>query len=210
MSIGDMINGALLEKVLAAPRSGKRRLVALAGPPASGKSTLAETLCEKLNAAGCKTQVVPMDGFHLDNSILIERGLLPRKGAPETFDAEGFASLIARIKNTSEVFYPTFDRTRDIAVAGTGFVPEDCDTVVVEGNYLLFDAPVWRDLYDLWDIRIQLDVPLQVLEERLIARWLAHGLSPEKANERALANDIPNARRVLAHALSPDIKLSNG
>ncbi|HSF93012.1 MAG TPA: hypothetical protein VLA51_12530, partial [Paracoccaceae bacterium] len=137
MSIGDMINGALLEKVLAAPRSGKRRLVALAGPPASGKSTLAETLCEKLNAAGCKTQVVPMDGFHLDNSILIERGLLPRKGAPETFDAEGFASLIARIKNTSEVFYPTFDRTRDIAVAGTGFVPKDCDTVVVEGNYLL-------------------------------------------------------------------------
>ena len=67
-------------------RSNRRTLIAIGGPPASGKSTLAETLQERLNEQSMPCGLVPMDGFHLDNEILNARGLLSRKGAPETFD----------------------------------------------------------------------------------------------------------------------------
>ena len=57
----------------------KRCLVAIAGPPGSGKSTLAEQLDLSLNKQGVKACMMPMDGFHLDDSILIARGHKPRK-----------------------------------------------------------------------------------------------------------------------------------
>lgn len=199
---------ALLDKVLAAPRAGTRRLVALAGSPASGKTTLSHVLAARLSAAGHPALVVPMDGFHLDNRILIAKALLPRKGAPETFDAEGFHRLVAALPDAKTVYYPLFDRERDIAIAGAGEVTEDCDTVIVEGNYLLFDAPVWRDLRALWDYSIQLDVSLPVLRERLFARWIAHGLTPEEATARAEGNDLRNAKLVAAQSLPADITLS--
>ncbi|MEP4699646.1 MAG: hypothetical protein ABJZ79_00725, partial [Parasphingorhabdus sp.] len=102
----------LAQVVLASPPASHRRIIALAGAPASGKSTLAETLAGMLCAKGCATQIVPMDGFHLDNQILSDRGLLNRKGAPETFDALGLVHLVSRLQSKAEVFYPTFDRAR--------------------------------------------------------------------------------------------------
>ncbi|SIN77510.1 nucleoside/nucleotide kinase family protein [Vannielia litorea] len=195
----------LAEAVAAAPRRGRRRLVALAGPPASGKSTLAEALCARLTEAGTPAQVVPMDGFHLHNPILVERGLLARKGAPETFDAAGFLHLVRRLSEEAEVAYPLFDRSRDIALAGAGILAPACDTVIVEGNYLLYDAPVWRDLRPLWDVAVSLDVPLATLRERLVARWLAHGLSEPEASARAEGNDLANAALVAGAMLPADL-----
>ena len=196
---------ALTRKVLASPRAGRRRLVCLAGAPASGKSTLAEQLATSLTAAGSATQVVPMDGFHLHNPILVSRGLLDRKGAPDTFDVSGFTHLVERLVTEPEIYYPTFDRQRDIAIAGSGFVGPTCDTVIIEGNYLLFDAPKWRDLGSCWDCSIRLDVPMPTLKERLVARWLAHGMAPEQAELRANQNDLPNARQVIDAALPAHI-----
>lgn len=194
----------IVAQIRAAPRSGKRRLVALAGAPASGKSTLADALSDALRATGCAAMVVPMDGFHLHNQILIDRGLLDRKGAPETFDAAGFVHLIERLHTEEEVFFPLFDRARDIAIAGAGLVDRTCDTVIVEGNYLLFDAPVWRDLQQHWDLSFRLDVPIDVLKARLEARWLAHGLSQSQAEARAAQNDLANAKLVAQAALTAD------
>ena len=42
--------------------------------------------------------LVPMDGYHFDNAVLVERGLLPRKGAPQTFDVDGLARDLERIR----------------------------------------------------------------------------------------------------------------
>ncbi|WP_372572030.1 nucleoside/nucleotide kinase family protein [Ruegeria jejuensis] len=201
---------SLVESILAAPRAGRRRLVALVGAPASGKSTLAEALAERLTESGCDTQVVPMDGFHLHNPTLIERGLLDRKGAPETFDVSGFAHLTTRLQVEDEVFYPTFDRARDIAIAGGGLIDPRCDTVIIEGNYLLFDAPLWRDLHEHWDFSVRLEVPLRILEERLVKRWLDHGLSHEDATTRATRNDIANARRIAEAMLPADLTVRTG
>lgn len=165
----------ILEQLMAAPRSGRRRLVAIAGPPASGKSTLSEVMARLMTDAGYLAVVVPMDGFHLDNAILAQRGLLSQKGAPETFDQGGFQRLVAALPGGETVYFPVFDRDRDIAIAGGGVVAADCDTVIVEGNYLLYDAPGWRDLYGFWDFSVQLAVPEPVLLQRLVSRWLAHG-----------------------------------
>ena len=197
----------LFERALALPE-GKRQIIALAGPPASGKSTRAEALACELTAAGRLAAVVPMDGFHLDNRVLDARGLRARKGAPNTFDLRGFARLVADLATASEVIYPVFDRDRDLAIAGAGVLPEQCDLVVVEGNYLLYDAPGWRDLARFWTISAYLDVPLACLHDRLTDRWIAHGLSAEDARARAEGNDLANAALVQGNRLDADLVLS--
>lgn len=182
---------------------GRRLVVALAGAPGSGKTTMAAQLAERLHHAA----VVPMDGFHLDNRLLEPRGLLPRKGAPETFDLGGITRLAQALAQDETVYYPLFDRARDLAVAGAGHIGPECQIALIEGNYLMFDAPGWRDLAGYWNVSVRLDVPLEVLRKRLIARWLAHGLSPDQAAQRAQGNDLPNAERVLNAALPCDYVL---
>lgn len=196
--------GDLVGRIQSAKVKGRRKLVALAGPPASGKSTLASHLAKALGDAA---QVVPMDGFHLDNSLLRQAGLLARKGAPQTFDAVGFVHLVRRLRDEGDVVFPTFDRDLDMAVAGTGRVTPRCDTVIIEGNYLLFDAPPWRALAPLWDISIRLDPALDLVRDRLVARWLDQGLAPDAALARAQDNDLDNARQMATAALPADITL---
>ncbi|MBT0956412.1 nucleoside/nucleotide kinase family protein [Alphaproteobacteria bacterium KMM 3653] len=207
MSDPNEIAEALLEQILAASRAGRRRLIAIVGPPASGKSTLSEILADRMTAAGRKTQVVPMDGFHLDNQILSKQGLLARKGAPETFDVEGLLRLVKALPGSDAVYFPIFDRARDIAIASAGMVSGESDSVIVEGNYLLLDALGWRDLKDCWDFAIQLDVQLSVLKERLVKRWLSHGLTPEQAQERAEMNDLRNAGLVASQSMLADVTI---
>lgn len=199
----------LVRRVRETPIRARRRLVALAGPPASGKSTVAAQLTEALNSNGIPTQLVPMDGFHLDNRILQDRGQMAVKGAPQTFDAAGFLALVRRLRDEADVYYPEFDRVRDLSVAGAGHVNDTCQTVVIEGNYLLFDAPVWRDLAQYWDLSIALSVDIGILRERLIERWLSHGLTLAEATQRAEGNDLANAALIAKSGLPADLRLPN-
>ncbi|WP_375280507.1 sugar transporter [Pseudooctadecabacter sp.] len=184
-----------------------RVLVALSGPPASGKSTLAEELARRLNAQKCLTTVVPQDGFHLDNQVLEARGDLGRKGAPHTFDGAGFVHLVRRLKEKADVVVPVFDRSRDLAIAGARVVPAEAEVIIIEGNYLLFDEAPWFNLAPLWSLSVQLHVPLPELRARLIQRWLGHGLSSAAAKRRAESNDVPNAQAVLDKASRADVTL---
>jgi len=118
-------------------------------------------------------------------------------------------SLVQRLRDEAEVIYPIFDRTRDLSIAGAGCVDAACNTVVVEGNYLLHDAPVWRDLRPHWDMSIALDVDIAVLRQRLIDRWLAHGLPLEEARQRAEGNDLANAALIARHRLPADMTIKN-
>ena len=198
---------ALLEQVLQSPRRQARRVVAIAGPPASGKSTLAAGLVAALRGAGVHNKLVPMDGFHLDNRILSDRGILGRKGSPPSFDAIGLLRLVQVLGASQELYYPVFDRARDLSVAGAGHIARECDTIVIEGNYLLMDAPIWRDMARYWDLSIHLSCTEAELEARLIQRWVDQGLTPEAARIRAHNNDLPNARLVGQTALRADVEL---
>ncbi|MFK8083427.1 MAG: hypothetical protein AB8B97_24365 [Granulosicoccus sp.] len=208
---------ALVEQILLAYKSlspARRLVVGIAGAPASGKSTLAEWLVTRLNSKLSDTQaavVVPMDGFHLDNAILDARGNRSVKGAPHTFDAVGFQHLLQRLSSpvpdsaeasVGVVYIPVFDRTMDLARCAASEVTSHHRIVVVEGNYLLLNRPVWRELRVCLDISVMLDVPLETLEKRLVKRWIDHGLDGADATDRALSNDIPNARVVTLESSS--------
>ena len=197
--------GDLVAAVRAHAPKARRLMVALAGPPASGKSTLADRLA---GALGPGALAVPMDGFHLDDTVLEARGLLARKGSPESFDAVGFVHAMGRLAAEPEVVLPVFDRSREIAIAGALVVGPDCRIAVVEGNYLLLDAEPWRQLAALWDLSVFLDIPEPVLRARLEARWRRHG-KPDPA-AWIETNDLPNARQVLAARLPSDLTMAEG
>jgi len=204
----DAVSPDLLTRLQGLRGTG-RKLIAVAGAPASGKSFLGAALRAALRRDGLRAELVPMDGFHLDNRLLDARGLRARKGAPETFDVAGFIALIQRLRTESEVVYPLFDRARDLSIAGAGVLSPDCEMVIVEGNYLLFDEKPWSDLASLWDFSIWLDTPEETILQRCLARWLAHGLDLEAARLRAEGNDLANARRIIAAHLPADMTLSD-
>ncbi|MEQ8305195.1 MAG: nucleoside triphosphate hydrolase [Hoeflea sp.] len=194
-------------------RAGERPrfVIALAGPPGVGKSTLSEALLAAFDAHGEAAAIVPMDGFHLDNAVLEDRGDLDRKGAPFTFDADGFAMLLVRLRAQSDrdVAIPVFDRLHDLSRAGGRIIPAGHRFLIAEGNYLLLDQPPWRDMADLFDMTVMLSAPAEVLRRRLIQRWIDHNLAEPDAIARALHNDIPNAELVLHASRQADIALEN-
>ncbi|PWQ97622.1 nucleoside triphosphate hydrolase [Leucothrix pacifica] len=196
----------LLDQVKGLAVSNERVIVGIAGPPASGKSTFVAQLADQLDGA----VVVPMDGFHLDNVILERRGLLPRKGSPETFDASAYAHLLQRIKRGDDTIYaPLFDRKADLSRASAIEIPPETKVILAEGNYLLLDQAPWQQLQPLFDLTVSLCVPEEILQQRLLQRWLDHGLTEEAALARAELNDLPNARLVINKSIHADCLINN-
>ncbi|SEW00894.1 Phosphoribulokinase / Uridine kinase family protein [Cognatiyoonia koreensis] len=198
----------LADRIYALKATQDRIIIAVAGAPGSGKSTLASELSRRLSDQKTRNVVVPMDGFHLDNRILEDRGLMQRKGAPETFDAGGLVRLVKALASAEDVYAPVFDRPRDLAIAGAVHIPPDCPVIIVEGNYLLFDEDPWTELQQYWDITAFLDVPMPELRARLIQRWLNLNYSRTVATRRAESNDIPNAQRVRDHIITAEFTLT--
>ena len=192
---------ANVDRVVAAihdlPLSDQRRLIAIAGPPASGKSTLAEHVQKRLQDTGIQCGLVPMDGFHLDNDVLQARGLLARKGSPETFDVKGFRTLVERLFNEDTVQIPLFDRANDCVRPNAETIKPSEKIVLVEGNYLLLDDPAWQPLRKFWTLKIFTSPSIHTLQKRLIDRWLKHGLDHSAAKKRAKGNDLVNAKLIL-------------
>ena len=188
--------------------NARRFLVGLAGPPAAGKSTLAEALRENLLARGESAEILPMDGFHMDNAILAERGLLQRKGVPESFDGRGFVDIVNALKRAEgEVLVPVFDRSRELAVNAARAIPLETRFVLAEGNYLLFrDAP-WDRLDGVFDFTIFVGPPYKVLEERLRQRWLGYALPADEIQWKLYGNDLPNGKRILENSRPADLHL---
>ena len=175
--------------------TGQRQLLGITGAPGAGKSTVAERV---VAALGTDAVLVPMDGFHLADAELERLGRRDRKGAPDTFDAAGYVSLLRRLRDAGPdtVYAPVFDRGLEAAIAGSIAVPPSTALVVTEGNYLLLDEEPWRQVRPLLDEAwfVAVDPALRV--ERLIARHVAHGRSPAAAMEWVLRSDEANAALV--------------
>src|SRR5262249_30609716 len=165
--------------------------------PGAGKSTLADRLAARLNQdVPGRAAVLPMDGYHFDDMVLVPRGLRARKGAPETFDVAGLYHMLGRLRRNeeAEIAVPVFDRQIEIARAGARLIAKSVRYVIVEGNYLLLDLPGWSGLRGLFDVTVMVTAPDPVLRQRLEQRWA--GLSAEEIRAKVEGNDLPNGRLV--------------
>ena len=198
--------------MLFARAADRRVIVGIAGAPGSGKSTVAEKLVDAINIrdAGAAA-VLPMDGYHFDDTLLNQLGRRERKGAPDTFDVGGLRHMLLRLRDNAEaeVLVPVFDRDIEIARAGARAIPQTVRIIIAEGNYLLLKSDPWQTLRPMFDVTVFIDVPESTLRERLTARWQHYKLSPEAIREKLEDNDLPNGRFVIAESVVPDWRLGS-
>lgn len=194
-------DGAARDAVEAAESAGGRRFVlGLAGPPGAGKSTLAEFIVEYARAHRGESWAAyfPMDGYHLSNAQLERLGLRHRKGAPATFDVDGYVAALSRLTADSgeDIYVPGYDRSLHEPIAARLLVPAAARLVVTEGNYLALDDPRWRAARDMIDQLWYVDAPDSLREERLIARQVAGGRGADAARAWVASSDHPNGELV--------------
>lgn len=199
----------LVGRIAALPPA-RRVVVAVVGAPGSGKSTLAAEIAEALDrdqAGGAA--VLPMDGYHYDDGLLLSRGLRAVKGAPQTFDVAGLAHMLERLKRNleDEIAVPVFDRDLEISRAGARMISRKVRYLIVEGNYLLLNAPPWSNLHGHFDLTVALDVDEEELRRRLIARWRGYGVPEPEIEAKVEGNDLPNGRFVRANSRAADFVL---
>ncbi|GAA2747687.1 nucleoside/nucleotide kinase family protein [Terrabacter aerolatus] len=195
---------------------GDRRRVVLgiAGAPGAGKSTLAAALVASVAAREGADWVahVPMDGFHLADAQLDRLGARGRKGAPDTFDADGYAHLLGRVVDDPDswVYAPGFDRVLEQPVAAAMVVPPSARLVVTEGNYLLLPEARWEraraHLAEVWFVTGDDDVR----RRRLVDRHVEFGKEPTAAVAWVERTDEINAALVAAAAGRADRVVVNG
>lgn len=181
-----------------------RRIVGIAGCPGSGKSTLAAGLV----AEHPDTHVlVPMDGFHLANEQLRRLERDGRKGAPDTFDVDGYVALLGRLRSAGDdtVFAPRFERRIEESVANAIAVEPAHTTVITEGNYLLHDAGGWERVRPLLDECWYVDCSYPTRIVRLISRHIEHGRSGADAVAWVRDVDEPNARIIRTKMACADV-----
>jgi pantothenate kinase len=198
---------AVVERARALVSPGRRTLLGIAGAPGAGKSTLVELLAAAL---GDVAAVVGMDAFHLANAELDRLGRRSRKGAPDTFDAYGYAALLARLRANADpvVYAPSFDRSIEESIAGAVAIAQDVPLVITEGNYLLLDGDGWSSVRPCLDEVWFLDLPDEVRVARLTARHERYGMAAAVAAKRArTGSDGRNAAVVEATRERADVIL---
>lgn len=177
-----------------------RPILGITGAPGAGKSTLAEALLDGLLVRGIRVAHLPMDGFHLADVELDRLGRRDRKGAIDTFDGWGYLSALERAAVGADhvVYVPGFERDLEQPIAGALPIDPDAQLVITEGNYLLAGEGAWAKvpgvLAETWFV----DLPDDVRRERLVARHIRFGKSPDDAVAWVRDVDEPNARVIIA------------
>jgi pantothenate kinase len=185
--------GVLLDRLHGLAAGPGRAVVGIAGPPGAGKTTLVEQLLDALGPRVGQVGHLPMDGFHLADVQLDRLGRRGRKGAPDTFDADGYAATLARLhaEPARDVYVPGFERDLEQPIAAARVVEPSARLVLTEGNYLLLDSPGWREarshLSETWYV----DLDPQVRRDRLVRRHERFGKSADAA--RAWVTDVDDA-----------------
>ncbi|MFJ7900065.1 nucleoside/nucleotide kinase family protein [Streptomyces sp. NPDC096198] len=190
----------LLERAASLGRPGHRAILGIAGSPGAGKTTLAERLVRELNGDGPPWAAhVPMDGFHLADAELDRLGRRDRKGAPDTFDAAGYAALLRRLREEGDretVYAPGFERVLEQPLAGAVPVPPSARLVVTEGNYLLLRTGAWARVGPLLDEVWFCEVAETERVRRLVARHEEFGKDRAAAVAWVAGPDRRNAELV--------------
>lgn len=209
----------LVRRARSLVRGDGRAILGITGSPGAGKSTLAEALLHALSTtpppgqpAGDWVAHVPMDGFHLADVELDRLARRSRKGAPDTFDAAGYAALLERVlRDEDEIVYaPGFERTIEQPIAGAIPIHPQARLIITEGNYLLLDDGAWGKVHSHLSETWYCDLSEEERVRRLVDRHKRFGKDHDAAVAWAGGTDQANAElivatRPLADLVVPDV-----
>ena len=198
-----------------------RVIIAIAGRPGAGKTTIAAKVAAALNEACTSRQphykavVVGMDGYHLPRSQL-DAEAMRRRGSPWTFDAEGVVRLVEQLKMSTyrsmpDILAPSFDHAVKDPVPDDITIDRRANVILLEGNYLLLKDDPWCKIADLVDEAWLVTCDERVAKERLARRHLAAGIvdTLQQGFERVDSNDGPNGDYLLSHSSLADVHVES-
>ena len=200
---------ALVDRATSLLERPGRTVLGITGAPGAGKSTLTSLLLGRLRADLGDDAVghLPMDGFHLADVQLDRLGRRDRKGAPDTFDVDGYVAALERLLAQPDrtIFAPGFERDLEQPIAAATVIPPSARLVVTEGNYLLLPDGGWEHvrplLAEVWFV----DVDDDLRRARLVQRHEEFGKSPDEARAWVERSDEANASLVTATRDAADV-----
>ncbi|XP_039025031.1 LOW QUALITY PROTEIN: putative uridine kinase C227.14 [Hibiscus syriacus] len=221
----------LAERILptsaVASNPNTKHIVGLAGPPGSGKSTLAFEVTQRINKLwfhrACASDpqvkppdvaiVIPMDGFHLYRSQLDAmenpKEAHARRGAPWTFDPMLLLNCLKNLRDQGSVYAPSFNHGVGDPVEDDIFVSLQHKVAIVEGNYLLSEEGVWKEISSIFDEKWFIDVDLGTAMQRVLERHISTGKPPDVAQWRVNYNDRPNAEFIMKSKKNADLVIKS-
>lgn len=194
----------------------KRAVIAVAGVPGAGKSTLVGRMNELLSREKISSKLLPQDGFHYYRSELAKfpnpEEAFRRRGAPFTFDAERFSATVELLHENVSVTAPLFDHSLKDPVENDIVIGPEIQVVFVEGNYVGLKEAPWCNVSAASDEFWLVDTDPQLVRDRLIARHISSGVSAnyEEAVERCDGLDGDNAQYIRTHLKTPDVIINLG
>ncbi|CAE6347898.1 unnamed protein product [Rhizoctonia solani] len=225
-SVATSLATYLIDKLESFPTE-RRLLVGICGIPASGKTTLAKLIVEKINwLEDGVAVVVGLDGWHFSRAELDKfddvKEAYDRRGAAFTFDAASYVKFITSLRQsassritpppqTSIIYAPTFDHAlKDPAPNGQTILPSH-RIVLIEGLYTFIDTPEWKPAGEALDERWLVDIDIPEATRRLVQRHVVTGVAKdlEEANWRAENNDMPNGLWLLKHMMEPTRRIKS-
>jgi type I pantothenate kinase len=156
-------------------------IIGIAGSVAVGKSTSARVLRELLArwSAHQRVDLVPTDGFLWPNAELNRRGIMHKKGFPESFDQARLLQFLADVKaGRSNVEAPVYSHNSYDIIAGESIVVDRPDILIVEGLNVLQPAKLPKDgeaipfVSDFFDFSIYIDAEPSLIEQWYVTRFL--------------------------------------
>lgn len=150
-------------------------IIGVAGSVAVGKSTIARVL-EALLARWPhhpRVDLVTTDGFLLPNAVLAERGLMDRKGFPESYDRAALLDFVARAASGEDhLEIPIYSHIRYDIVPGEERIVTQPDILIVEGLNVLQAGSGGPFVSDYFDFSVFVDADIADIEKWYVERFL--------------------------------------
>ncbi len=166
---------SVTDTFLGAPPTPVPFVIGVAGSVAVGKSTTSRVLQELLARwpQHPRVELVTTDGFLFPNRVLEERGLMERKGFPESFDRRALVDFVARAKSGDDhLETPVYSHIAYDIVPGEMRVVMRPDILIVEGLNVLQAGDGGAFVSDYFDFSIFVDADTAHIRKWYVERFL--------------------------------------